>query len=144
MPINLSLGRENDFDVDIHITGLSESVSADPRVTMTIDAGAYSIGLPARRIGIGKYSVSAPVLEGILPEGEHDMRVEVVIDGRHFVPITDTVRARPDPRATSATVRESSVPMPRKKPAVAAALTESRQDPPKPRRTLARAGTITA
>lgn len=49
------------------------------------------IAFEGKRIDPGVYRINVPILKNILPSGKYNFEVNVLIDGKHFSPISESI-----------------------------------------------------
>lgn len=90
MMIELEIDKESTFALEMKIDG-DVSASAPPVMRFSIVTEDFTFSIPANRVDNGIYEVSCPKLKGILKPGEYQAQVEVFIEDKHFIPMSDTV-----------------------------------------------------
>lgn len=96
--IEIYLDRKSSkLDVDVKVNG-SDGKSFSPEVRFTLIKEGMRISFPASHLGSDKYTVSIPSLAGKLRAGQCEMEVEVMVDGKYFVPIKGTAVLKEDIR----------------------------------------------
>lgn len=63
-------------------------------VRFVIEGKEFDISIPCTRNG-DDVTVSIPKLKGILESGNYDVRMEVVVDGRIFTPLNESIEFEP-------------------------------------------------
>jgi len=87
----LRLDEESELEFSIEVFGTTEPSSS---IRFVITGDKFDISLSATEKS-GDVKVKIPKLKGILPDGEYQCRVEVVIDDKIFTPLEDTVEFAP-------------------------------------------------
>lgn len=77
----------NELTFDINISGNIKSVN---EAAIHIGCNGFDIRVPAK-FENGEVICQVPILEGILNEGEHSIKMELVIDGKQYFPLEDTI-----------------------------------------------------
>jgi hypothetical protein len=93
--IEIFLDRTSNLDVDVKVNG-SNGKSFEPEVRLCLIKEGMRISFPAVLNENNSYSVSVPSLAGKLKAGNCEMEVEVVVDGKYFVPIKGTASLKED------------------------------------------------
>ncbi len=93
MMIELDIDKESSFTLEMKIDG-DVGTSRLPSMRFSIVSEDFTFSIPATRVENGIYEVACPKLKGILKPGEYEVMVEVFIDEKHFVPMTDTIRIK--------------------------------------------------
>lgn len=91
------IGKESDvsFKVDVHGT------SVEPTVKVVIHCHPQ-LSFPASKVG-DRWMASVKIPESIEP-GEYEMKVEVLLNGRHFSPVNKKITLERDPASIPAAV----------------------------------------
>lgn len=76
------------------------SSNEPPKMRFSIFCEGFTVSLNAERTGNGVYEINVPILEGVAHAGEYEAHVEVFIDGKHFVPLKETVRFKQEVKPT--------------------------------------------
>lgn len=101
--IKLNLKESNQLTFDMQIEG---AVKAIESVSLNIDTKqGYQIKIPAKYINESVECVIPP-LDHVLQEGEFEIAMDVVIDGKIFTPLTESIEVEA-PVSVSARVSES-------------------------------------
>jgi len=87
----LRLDEESELEFSMEVFGTTEP-SSDIR--FVIENDKFDISLKAKEKN-GDIIVKIPKLKGIVTEGEHNCRVEVVIDDKMFIPLEDSIEFEP-------------------------------------------------
>jgi len=93
--IEIFLDRTSNLDVDVKVNG-SNGKKFEPEVRLCLIKEGMRISFPATLNENNSYSVSVPSLAGKLKAGNCEMEVEVVVDGKYFVPIKGTASLKED------------------------------------------------
>lgn len=100
----LDEAQEIEFQMDVF--GTSEQAE---NVRFVIEGKAYDISIPCSRDG-NTVKASVPKLKGILESGVHTVRMEVILDGKVFTPLKESIEFEPlvevDMKASKASVKE--------------------------------------
>lgn len=97
--MEIELNKASKFTLEMKIDG--EVASAQPpQMRFSIIGESMTVSINAKRIENGIYEISIPVLEGVLGAGEYDANVEVFIDGKHFVPLKESIVLKQEPKPT--------------------------------------------
>lgn len=86
----INLEQESSFDLEMEIHGDVASGSTS-KIYFTIIAETMRVAFEGKRVEAGVYRINIPVLKNILPSGKYDFEVNVIIDGKTFSPITESV-----------------------------------------------------
>lgn len=92
----------NELAFDINISGNIKSVN---ETAIHIDCGEFAIRIPASYEN-GSVKCEVPILDHILTEGEHTIKMELVIDGKQYFPLEDTIQVE-SPLTVEAKISES-------------------------------------
>lgn len=85
------LDEANVLEFDLQVSGTSAKTSD---IRFIIEGHDYSILCKCEE-SKGGVSVEIPKLKGILPAGLYETRLEVVIDGKLFTPLTESIELEP-------------------------------------------------
>lgn len=83
----LPLTESHQMTFDLMVEGTSERASS---VRLIIEGKDYDISCKCD-IGNGTINANIPKLKGILESGAHDVRLEVIVDNKLFVPLKETI-----------------------------------------------------
>ena len=97
--MEIDLDKESIFTLEMKIDGEVNS-SEPPRMRFSIVNENMTISLVAKRVDNGIYQISVPKMVGILEAGEYEANVEVFIDGKHFIPLKETVHFKQEVKPT--------------------------------------------
>lgn len=92
MLIEIETDKQTSFILEMKIDG--DAVGAVPRMQFSIVSEDFTLSIPAALIENGVYEITCPKLKGILPPGEYEVKAEVFIEDKHFVPLSDTIRLK--------------------------------------------------
>jgi hypothetical protein len=86
--ITLKLDERNDIRFDVSITS-SEHSSEGPNVQSRFicENGEFEFAFPATITEDGGLQVIVPAMSNLISEGVYHTRLEVIVDGKHFVPL---------------------------------------------------------
>lgn len=87
--LELNEASEVDFGIEIHGT-----TEASSEIRFIIEGPQYGI-LCKCTDNNGVITASIPKLKGILPAGTFDARLEVVVDGKFFTPLKESIEFKP-------------------------------------------------
>ena len=87
--LELNEASEVDFGIEIHGT-----TEASSEIRFIIEGPQYGI-LCKCVDNNGVITASIPKLKGILPAGTFDARLEVVVDGKFFTPLSESIEFKP-------------------------------------------------
>ncbi len=85
--IDIKLEEASSLTLEMHIDG----VDAQPELRFSVMVEGMRLSFPGRAISEGVYEIAFPQLDGRVPVGEYNAEVEVIVDGRHFSPLSETV-----------------------------------------------------
>ena len=139
--MEIFLNRTAQLEIDVRVAG-ADGKKFQPEVRLSLIKEGMRLSLPAVQVSGTNYSVSVPVLEGRLAPGTCDMEVEVLVDGKHFVPVRGMASLKEEirPVAEIRSYRDSEADAPRV--TLTASIKETRQEE-QPRRQLLKKGIIT-
>ena len=87
--LELNESAEVEFGIEIH--GTSERTSD---IRFIIEGPSYGIVCKCREEN-GTVTATIPKLKGILPAGQFEARLEVVLDGKYFMPLKESIEFKP-------------------------------------------------
>lgn len=90
MLAQLKLDESAKLEFSVAISGTTES----PEYRFIIELDHFSIMLKCRQVGSG-VEVDIPPLKSISGAGDKNVRLEVVLDGKVFVPLRDVINFEP-------------------------------------------------
>lgn len=124
--IQFKINEAQTFQFNLEIDGKIKTVES---VSFIIESGSgYDINVPARyNINTRLIECDIPVLEGLLTEGEKAVRLELVVDGKFYVPLQDKINIEMPIRMVSKMIQE-----PVKEDAVAVRVVSKKVSAPKP------------
>lgn len=77
----------NELAFDINISGNIKTVN---EAAIHIQCEGFAVRIPAK-FENGEVTCEVPILENILSEGEHQIKMELVIDGKQYFPLEETI-----------------------------------------------------
>lgn len=88
--IHMKINEAQTFQFDMVIDGKIKTVDS---VSFVIESGlGYDIKVPARYNSNDRLiECDIPILEGILTDGEKNIRLELVVDGKFYTPLHDKI-----------------------------------------------------
>lgn len=88
--IQFKINEAQTFQFDMEIDGKINKVE---HVSFVIESGSgYDIKVPARYKAEQRLiECDIPILEGIITDGEKNIRLEMVVDGKFYVPLQDKI-----------------------------------------------------
>ncbi len=106
--LQINLNRATNFEFELSVTGISADSA---KVTFGLEVtGLFTIQFPCVRGDDGNWSVSIPVLDKYMEEGNYTYTIELIVEGYHFAPVKGTAHVGP--------VAEVKGSMPKKKVSV--------------------------
>ena len=90
MITQLKLDESAKLEFGVSVTG----ADARPISRFIIEGKHYSIMLPCENVN-ESVSVEIPVLKNILPAGDYQVRLEVLIDNKIYTPLTESITLKP-------------------------------------------------
>ncbi|KKM04542.1 hypothetical protein LCGC14_1763140, partial [marine sediment metagenome] len=106
--LQINLNRATNFEFELSVTGISADSA---KVTFGLEVtGLFTIQFPCVRGDDGNWSVSIPVLDKYMEEGNYTYTIELIVEGYHFSPVKGTAHVGP--------VAEVKGSMPKKKVSV--------------------------
>ena len=87
----MSLDEANVIEFDLQVFGTAEKTSD---IRFVIESKEFSIVCPCSENN-GTISVQVPKLKGIFESGEYKVKLEVVVDGKIFTPLNESVEFEP-------------------------------------------------
>ena len=87
--LELNESSEVDFGIEIHGT-----TEASSEIRFIIEGPQYGIICPCKENN-GIITATIPKLKGIIPAGTFDAKLEVVIDGKFFTPLKESIEFKP-------------------------------------------------
>lgn len=108
MAMEIEIDKESSFTLEMKIDG-EVSSKEPPKMRFSIVHEGITFSLNAKRVDNGVYEINVPKLKGILEAGEYEANVEVFIDGKHFVPLKETVKLKQEMKPT-VKISESAKP----------------------------------
>lgn len=108
MAMEIEIDKESSFTLEMKIDG-EVSSKEPPKMRFSIVHEGITFSLNAKRVDNGVYEINVPKLKGILEAGEYEANVEVFIDGKHFVPLKETVKLKQEMKPT-VKIAESAKP----------------------------------
>lgn len=86
MITTLKLDESTKLEFDVAITGTSKQ----PEIRFIIEGTKFSTMIPCKQVN-GSVKLEIPPMLGTLQEGKHDVRLEVVIDGKLYTPLKESI-----------------------------------------------------
>lgn len=108
MAMEIEIDKESSFTLEMKIDG-EVSSAEPPKMRFSIVHEGITLSLNAKRVDNGVYEINVPKLKGILEAGEYEANVEVFIDGKHFIPLKETVKLKQEMKPT-VKISESTTP----------------------------------
>lgn len=91
--LQINLNRATNFDFELSVTGISADSA---KVTFGLEVtGLFTIQFPCVRGDDGTWSVSIPVLDKYMDEGNYTYTIELIVEGYHFAPVKGTAHVAP-------------------------------------------------
>lgn len=87
----LKLDEEHELEFSMQVFGTKESASD---IRFVVRAPDYDVVFHGERLN-ESVKVRIPKLKGILPSGIHDCSMEIIIDGKVFSPLTESIEFEP-------------------------------------------------
>ena len=97
--IELDIDKESSFTLQMQIDGHVDG-SKPPQMRFSIVSEGFTLAIPAKRVDNGVYEINCPKLKGILEAGDYEAQVEVIVDEKHFVPMTEKLRLKQEVKPT--------------------------------------------
>lgn len=88
--IEIKLEEASSLTLEMAIEGDVKNEAAELRFSVISEGLRYSF--TGREIEKGVYAIDFPQMLGKIKEGEYRADVEIIVDGRHFTPLTETVK----------------------------------------------------
>lgn len=124
MMIELETDKESTFTLEMKIDG--DAGGSTPKMRFSIVSEDFTFSIPAERVENGIYEIHCPKLKGILVPGEYEVMVEVFIDDKHFVPMTDTIRLKEEVKPVVTMSERKPVKKPVTEASIAITVTEAK------------------
>lgn len=108
--MEIEIDKESSFTLEMKIDG-EVSSAEPPKMRFSIIKENIIFSLNANRVDNGIYEITIPKLKGILEAGDYVANVEVFIDGKHFIPLTENIKLKQNLKPSvklSENVKESS------------------------------------
>ncbi len=99
MAMEIEIDKESSFTLEMKIDG-EVSSKEPPKMRFSIVHDGFIFSLNAKRVDNGVYEVNVPKLKGIFEAGQYEANVEVFIDGKHFVPLKETIKLKEEMKPT--------------------------------------------
>lgn len=106
--INIKLEEANSLKIQMQMEGDVQG-KADMRFSVISEGVRYSFD--AKQVEEGVYEFEFPKMLGKINEGAYDAEIEIIVDGKHFVPLTETVKFTKEAKPT-VKLEETSVAAP--------------------------------
>lgn len=91
--LKISTSEETRYDFDVAINGLDEN--SNPEVRFVVESAGFDAAIPCQKGAKGGWSVCIPALPLTEAKG---FKVEVIVEGYHFVPVTGGVQLITKPK----------------------------------------------
>lgn len=88
--IEIKLEEATSLTLEMHIEGDVKQDAPQLRFSVLSEGLRYSFN--SSRTSAGVYQIDFPKMLGKITEGEYSAEVEIILDGKHFVPLQETVR----------------------------------------------------
>lgn len=86
----INIEEATTFDLEMEIHGDVPKGSSS-NLYFTVVTEKMRISFEGERIESGVYRISVPAMKNILEAGKYEFEVEVLIDGKHFKPISESI-----------------------------------------------------
>lgn len=93
--MEIDIDKGSSFTLEMKIDG-DVSSSDPPIMRFVIHCTDMALSFIADRVDNGVYEINIPKLAGIVDPGEYESDVEVIVDGKYFIPLKDKIRLRKD------------------------------------------------
>jgi hypothetical protein len=123
--IEIKLEEAASLTMDMELEGAINANAAELRFTIMSEGLQFSF--PGTQISEGVYKVDFPPMQGKLNEGEYTAKVEIIVDGRYFQPLSETIKFTKEPKAT---VKMNETTAPKVQPATASVKIGKLEKPP--------------
>lgn len=87
--IEIKLEEASKLTLEMHIEGDIKTVA--PEMRFSVLSEGVRMSFLGEQVSPGLYEVSFPKMIGKLDEGVYPVEVEIIVDGKHFAPLTETV-----------------------------------------------------
>ncbi len=87
--IDIKLEENSSIVLEMHINGDVDKSKAELRLSVISEGVRYSF--TGTKSGKDNYEVRFPKMLGRIDEGQYPAEIEILIDGKHFVPLTETI-----------------------------------------------------
>lgn len=112
--IQLQIDEQNELSFDLTIEGTE---MGKPQVRTIIEGGKFDLSFPTQKDEDG-WTVVIPPLKEVLSVGSHNMRLEVVLNNKLFVPLTLSATFAPSQVVEARVITKKKDPVPAVKAAV--------------------------
>lgn len=86
----INIEEATTFDLEMEIHGDVPRGSSS-NLYFTVVTEKMRISFEGERIEAGVYRISVPAMKNILEAGKYEFEIEVLIDGKHFKPISESI-----------------------------------------------------
>jgi hypothetical protein len=87
----IELTEQSDLEFGLEIQGTTEKANS---IRFVIEGPDYDISCKCRQDG-GNITAHIPKLKGVLTAGVYESRLEIIIDGKIFVPLKESIELNP-------------------------------------------------
>lgn len=108
MIVELDLNQETVFILEMEIEGGDEA-RGKSEMRFCVEFDDYTLTLKAKKIEDGVYEIKCPKLKGLAEIGTYTANVEVFIDDKRFIPLTETVVVKQELKPVVKLVENKSV-----------------------------------
>lgn len=88
--IEIKLEDPSSLTLEMHIDGDVKKEAPQLRFSVLAEGMRYTFN--SRQTEAGVYEIEFPKMLGKITEGEYPAEVEIIVDGKHFVPLEETVK----------------------------------------------------
>lgn len=88
--IEIKLEEASSLTMEMKLDG--DTNGEQPQVRLSVLSEGVRYSFEAKSDGNGSYKVDFPVMEGKIDAGEYPVHFEVMVDGKYFVPLQETVK----------------------------------------------------
>jgi len=99
MIVELDLDHETVFMLEMEIEGDTSS-RGKSEMRFCVEFDNYTLTLKAKKVEDGVYEIKCPKLKGLAEVGTYTANVEVFIDNKRFIPLTETVTVKQEIKPT--------------------------------------------
>lgn len=112
--IDLDIDRPNELTFKVVIEG-DIAAGSKPLIRMVCESSDVTYSFTGRPTGRDAVAVTAPVMQGRLEEGTYKSYLEIIVDGRRFVPLDFDVRFGKSKRVTGVVAEVVSLSEPQER-----------------------------